>query len=240
MAKLFNKMTVLLAFTAVLVFYSDIAFTQEEKEESCETCGKIELAPVYVHVDVLKSGKTTASLDMGGLTASAAYLLFDGWGFCIKPSVLYVQKGNDSLFIGGLSLGHVTPITKKLSLTPGIGISYGDLRSRIDLPHIEAYDLKERFRSISPYLSLDATYRFNSCTRMCLMFQYAICRTHTIIGPFPAEKSNTKGPVYGVMLERDLNKKWSINLGGSYNTSLSHEKHGVRGYGVKLGIVRWF
>ena len=53
-------------------------------------------------------------------------------------------------------------------------------------------------------------------------------------------KSKPKGSNYGVMIEHDLNDRWSINLGGAYNTSLTKEKHGIRGYGGRLGCAYWF
>jgi hypothetical protein len=42
------------------------------------------------------------------------------------------------------------------------------------------------------------------------------------------------------MLETDINDCWSVNIGGAYNISLSHEKHGLRAYGGRLALAYWF
>jgi len=63
-------------------------------------------------------------------------------------------------------------------------------------------------------------------------------------GPFGSAsvrlKEHSSGSAFSAMIEQDLNKYWSVNLAGAYNNSMSKEKNGMRAYGVKLGIARWF
>ncbi len=72
------------------------------------------------------------------------------------------------------------------------------------------------------------------------MYQYVWSRTITRIKGFKDTKSSPKGSNYSVMIESDINEKWSVNLGAAYNTSLTKEKHGLRGYGVRWGFAYWF
>jgi outer membrane scaffolding protein for murein synthesis (MipA/OmpV family) len=100
--------------------------------------------------------------------------------------------------------------------------------------------LTEKFRSISPYLSIEGSYTFTKGWRVVGTIQYSYSRTHTIVKPLVDDKSHSEGFSYSAMIEHDLTQQWSVNLGGAYNLSLTKEKHGMRIWGFKLGIARWF
>ena len=148
-----------------------------------------------------------------------------------------------------------------LNFTPLVGINWGYLRSTFKYPHpmTDALGLaprvRERFRSQSPYVGFELSYTFRPTWRVVVSYQYAWSRTHTqlrLAGVDPANlpiglqksdtnsRSRSKGSNIAGMIEHDLNENWSVNLGAAYNNSLSKEKHGLRGWGVKLGVAYWF
>ena len=147
------------------------------------------------------------------------------------------------------------------SITPLVGCNWGYLRSTFKYPHPMtdalgiAPRVRERFRSQSPYVGFEASWTFRPTWRVVFCYQYAWSRTHTqlrLAGIDPADlpiglkkedtnsRSRTQGSNISGMIEHDLNDSWSVNLGAAYNNSLSKEKHGLRGWGVKLGVAYWF
>ncbi|MBS4167943.1 outer membrane beta-barrel protein [Parachlamydia sp. AcF125] len=205
--------------------------------------GKVDFGPAYVHIDVLNSNRTVKRMDLIAYKADASIIVKDGW--CVKPSVLYGANQGD-LFTASLGVGHCFPIGDKWVLTPAVGIGYSFTRTTFKMP-VQGYNFifKERFRSYSPYISMEATYRIRPDLRVSGQVQYSWSRTHTTIKQ-PAlnqrlkSKDHTSGPSYAAMLEYDLSEKVSINAGAAYNRSLSEEKHGIRGYGAKVGLAYWF
>ena len=210
-----------------------------------EICGKVDVGPAYIHVDVLESGKTVGRMDMGGVKSDATVVVWKG--LCLKPYILYgYQNKSRHLFSGGGGIGHYTPITDTISITPSIGCLYTEVKTNLTVhPENSPFplDVRERFRSVTPYLGMDITWCFCPTWRICAQYQYCWSRTHTkLTSDFFTKNSSSHswGPSYSLLLEKDLNNKWSVNVGAAYNISLSKEKHGIRGYGVKLAIAYWF
>jgi hypothetical protein len=228
-------------YALLAFFYVFIAsFSFLKQRISAEVCGKIDAGPTYVHIDVLESGKTIKRIDMGAIKGDSSILVWKG--LCLKPFFLYGCQGNSQVFSGGLGIGHYTPLNKKLSVTPSFGAVYTDFKTVIHLSPIPdlRLHLKERFRSIAPYLSFEASYCFLPGWRLVALYQYAWSRTRTTIKNLGSDKSHSYGPNYGLMIEHDFNANWSISLGGAYNISLTKEKHGLRAYGARIGIAYWF
>jgi hypothetical protein len=204
-----------------------------------DVCAKVDFAPAYVRVDVLESNETVKRMEMGAVRSDATITLIKDMGWVIKPTILYAN-GQGELLCTGVGIGHCTPITEWLMLTPSIGCLYTHLSTYIDIPTYGLKHQKEIFNSASPYLCLEATFTLRPGTRLCVSYQYAWSHTHTKIGKIVSSNSHADGPSYAAMLEYDIHEKWSLQLGAAYNISLSKEKHGLRGMGVKLGAARWF
>lgn len=204
-----------------------------------ECRGKVDVAPAYVHLDILEHGRTVKSMDMGAVKVDGNIMIYKGTGWVLKPSMLYAHGGGD-LFGASLGFGHCTPITEYITLTPSVGGTYTHVRTRIDIPFLEMKHLLEKFHSFSGYIALEATIKLYPGWRVCGSYQYAWSRSHTTIDPIFSGSSKAEGPNYGLMLEYDVADMWTLQLGGAYNISLSKEKHGLRGAGVKLGIAHWF
>lgn len=221
----------------VFAFVSSLLmFIKPSLEARCG--GKIDIGAAYVHLDILEHHKTVQTLNLPGVKADATIMIKDG--FCLKPSILYAS-GKGSLVTGGVGLGHCFPLfNNRLTLTPYGGCNFTSIHTTIDLPMFGLKHLKERFRSVSPYIALEAAYNITDRWRICGYVQYAWSRTHTIIKRVANDKSNSKGPNYAAMIEYDLTKKWSIHVGAAYNITLTREKHGIRGAGCKVGVARWF
>lgn len=211
--------------------------------------GKIDIGPIFAHVDVLDSGRTIKKLDMGGAKVNTTIMLKEGRGFCLKPDVLYAS-GHGELISGSIGFGHVTPLTKKLCITPSFGCTLTNLRTSVSvpvMPGLPNVHFKQRFRSVGPYICIEATYKIVEGLRIGGNVMYSWSHTHTRTRGRPGgtrvvrkDKGNSAGPTYAAMLEKDLSDKLSVNIGAMYNTSLDHQKHGIRGYGFKMGMAYWF
>lgn len=207
--------------------------------------GKFELAPTYIHVDVLESGHTRHRMDLPAIRGEATLMTEKTWGLCLKPVVLY-GANNGELFSGNIGLGHYTPLNDWFAVTPVVGYIYSNLHTNtiIEIPFLGDVKAKERFRSNSVFVSLEFTVKFSDTCRAGGAYQYSWSRSHTNItfaAPIPVLTSSdkTEGPSYSLYVEKDITPKWSVNLGAAYNIGLSHEKHGLRAYGAKLGIAYW-
>lgn len=200
----------------------------------CES-GRIDVGPVYVHLDVLQSGRTIDTLHMKGIKADGTITVWKG--IFVKPNFIWV--GSDgTLTAGAIGVGHYIPIHKKFLLMPHVGIAFSYLRTSIDAEMLNLFHLTEKFHSSSPYVALDFSYYFNEKWTLLGSFQYAWSRTRTIIDPLEInDKSHTQGPNYSLAIDYRFYKNWSVSLGAGYNITLSKEKHGLRAAGVKVGLA---
>lgn len=198
---------------------------------------RVDVGPAYANIDMLESGHTTRKLDLYAFKGDLSYRFYEG--FCIKPSLL-IANGKANLNSGSLGFGFCIPLSARLTLTPCVGFSITHFKSRINLPDFGLFDLREKFLSKGVYGSLDLTWTFADNWRLYAIYQYTWSYAKTTIRPLAKSKDHTEGPAYSLAIERDLNQNFSINLGATYNLSLSKEKHGLRGKGVKLGLVYWY
>jgi hypothetical protein len=201
--------------------------------------GKVELSPAYVHLDILESNDTIQIIDMPAVRFDALIVFCDGW--CVKPLVMY-GKNKAELTTAGVGIGHCIPFWECFYLTPSVGVTYTHLATELHVHHPVAGHLEfdEHFCSLAPYASVELTYAICSNMRVTGCFQWAWSRTHTKIKHVLNDKSNSSGPNYGLQFEYDFDKCWSINIGAGYNESLGKTKDGIRAWGGKVGIARWF
>lgn len=201
--------------------------------------GKVELSPAYVHLDILESNNTIQKIDMAAARFDALIIFCDGW--CVKPMIMY-GKNQAELTTASIGIGHCIPFWECFYLTPSVGFTYTNLTTTFHLHHPLAGHLEfhEQFRSTAPYACVELSYTICENMRVTGSFQWAWSRTHTKIKGLLDDKSNSSGPNVGLMYEYDLNKCWSVNIAGAYNESMGETKDGIRAWGGKLGIARWF
>lgn len=206
-----------------------------------EVKGKFDLSPAFIHLDILESGRTVKRMDMMGVRADFSYYLYKG--LYIKPTFLYGHGGaaKGGIFTGSLGLGCCLPVCEHLLISSSVGINYGHIWTKINVAALQLENLRENFKSWAPFIGCDFHYTFVPSWRICVGVQYAWSRTKTSIQHLVKnDKSDSKGFAYSALLEHDINDQWSWNVGAAYNLSLTKEKHGIRGTGIKAGIVRWF
>lgn len=206
-----------------------------------ETKGKLDIGPAFLHVDILESGRTVKRMDMWGVRADFSYFLYKG--LYIKPIVLYGNGGaaKGGLFSSSLGLGYYIPLQERLAIAPSFGVTYSHLWTKINFAPLQLKHLREKFKSWAPYVALDIYFNFKPSWRVCAGVQYAWSWTKTSIQRLiKDDKSHSEGFAYSILLEHDLSDQWSINFGAAYNLTLTKEKHGLRGTGIKAGVVRWF
>ena len=199
--------------------------------------GRIDIGPTLMDIDILESGKTIETLHMKGVKGDATLLLYEG--LCLKPGFIW-GEGHGHLTTGTLAVGYYIPINKQLRILPNVGVTWSYLDTRVDFEELGLSNLKERFRSSSPFIGIEICYSLTDKWSLMGIYQYAWSHTHTKIDPIVSNKSHSCGPNYALAVEYSLNKSWSATLGVGYNITLSKEKHGLRGKGAKLGIAYYF
>ena len=204
--------------------------------------GKFEIAPAFVHIDVLEKRNTVKKINMGAFRTEGNFMIGKNTGWVLKPMALYGKGDDGELTTASLGIGRCIPVGERFVFTPSLGATYTSLNTSFKFEHeiIGAIRVRESFHSISPYIGLEVNYRIRPNLRIGGSVQYAWSRSKTTLKHLFHVKGHSKGPNLSSLLEYDFNQYWSVNVGAAYNESLSHEKDGLRGYGAKLGIVRWF
>lgn len=200
--------------------------------------GKIDVGAAFIDVDVLESGKTVETLHMVGVKADLTVLFYKGW--FIEPNIIWAQ-GDGRLVAGTIGIGHYFPIGKRLTILPSVGWGFSHLHNEIDLPTpLGKMEFTRKFHSTSPYISLKVNYQLAEKFYVFGYVQYAWSSTKTTLVHLLSDKSHSEGPNYAVGVEYSVTPKWSITAGVAYNISLSHEKHGLRAKGAKIGVSYYF
>jgi hypothetical protein len=200
--------------------------------------GRLDVGPTVLSVDMLESGKTNETLNMQGVKGDLTLMVYKA--LAVKPSFL-VARGDGKLASGTIAMGAYLPV-KKCYFFPHIAVTWGYLQTHIDLDlgEIQFSHLKERFRSQTLSVGLEFSYCFAPKWTLMGVYQYAWSKTHTKIRSIGSDKSHSKGSNYSIGLEYSIDDKWAVTLGAGYNITLSKEKHGIRGKGVKLGLAYYF
>ncbi len=205
-----------------------------------DTKGKIEVAPSYIHIDIIQASDTVQTLDLIAVRAEAAYVMWKG--LYLKPLAMYGKGKHAEFSTAGINLGSCIPLCDKFTLAPSIGINYSNLNATVflDFGELGTFKLHENFEGWAPYISLELVYCIQTDLRLSFSGQYAWSRSETTVKNFFTDTSDAQGPAYALMLEYDFNPCWSVNIAGAYNESFSKQKNGIRGRGTKVGLVRWF
>lgn len=199
--------------------------------------GRVDIGPALINLDVLQSGKTIESRTLAAIRGDATVIITDG--LFVKPSfTLGTRKAK--LATGSLALGYCIPIQEKLMLMPQFGYTWTYLHIDIDIDLLGLSGVRERFRSRGPFVGFDFTYKLTDCLTLMGGYQYIWSRTHTVIKKITDDISHSSGPYYTLGLEYRITPQWSFSIGAGYNISLSREKHGLRGKGLKAGIGYYF
>ena len=225
----------------LLLCFSFLFFLKSQTVSASSICeGRVDVGPVYVHMDILEFGKTVRHLDMAGVRLDSTIAIYKR--FCVKPTFTYAGN-NGNLYNAGLAVGHFVPITKQLCITPYVGYAYTYVNSTFSFynPFLaDKLHFKTSFHSYAPNIGLDVHYKFMDCWRICGTIQYAWSRTLNRIRNIQTYHTRSRGPSVALSLERDIGEHWTVNIAGAYNSSLTREKHGLRLYGFKFGVARWF
>ena len=204
--------------------------------------GKVDIGATYLDIDYLNSGNTIKRDHLAGVKADATVQIIGG--FLAKASGIWGKSDDGKLASAAFALGHYFPVAPGLAVIPSLGVNFSYLTTLIDLELSDApivlEDLRERFRSVSPYLGLDVCYTFFKKWTFLFGYQYAWSYTHTKISNLVSDSSHCFGSNYTVGIEYSICKNLAVNFGVGYNVSLTKEKHGIRGKGCKLGIACYF
>ena len=218
----------------LLIAASLMADCETEAPSTCR--GKIDVAPTYLKIDSVESGKTVDTHQMRGVRVGLDYFL---WKALLFRGTGILAWGDARFQTYTAGIGACLPY-KQFYFTPSAGVTYSQFSADIDFPELELKNLKQKFRSLGPYIGLDIQWCFISGWRIAGGFMWSWSHTHSSVKPLFKGKDNSRGPTWSALLEKDLSPKWSINIGAAYNRSLNHEKHGIKGQGVKLGLTYWF
>lgn len=222
----------------IICFFSVIFCIHHFAFAECH--GKADVGPAFVSLDIIESGRTIETIDMVGARADATILVWKG--FCLKPTVtLAKNRGDGRLATGGIGIGHYIPVNDQICVLPSVGIIFTEIKTHVDFDlGLGKMRFKEKFRSKSPYVGLEVSYTLCNCWKFTAVAQYAWSRTYTKIDPILFAKDHSNGPNFGLLIDYMINDSWSVNVGAGYNSSLSKEKHGIRGKGAKAALAYWF
>lgn len=222
-----------------LVFFGLVS--QKGHADCCR--GKVDVGPTWIRIDVLQSGKTVDTIDMGAIKVDSTIVMAQG--FCFKPGLM-VGHGDGDIATASLGLGYYIPVgyffpsCEGLTIIPGGGLAYSYFKMHVDYGFPDNSKLKQIFRSYSPFIGIEVCYRITEKLTLLGMAQYAWAKTRTTIERIGSENSHSEGPNYSLGVDYSFNENWSVTAGGGYNISLSKEKHGLRAMGAKLGIAYYF
>lgn len=203
-------------------------------------CAKVDIGPAYVHMDVLESGVTVHHMDMAAVRLDATFV-FCG-GFTFKP-MLMAARGEGELYTASAALGYSVPLATWFAMTPQAGIGYSYLNTKFERNIFGLSLLTEHtYKSYSPFAGIDLIFILGSGWRAGGSILYAWANTRTDLTELGQKniRSESQGFAYAASIEKDITDNLSISLSGGYNNTLSKEKHGLRGYGAKLGLAYWF
>jgi hypothetical protein len=183
---------------------------------------------------------------MGGARFDATVQVIDGWPILFRPNAFFAL-GDGNIYSGTLGVGVYVPTWWDwLTFIPSNGVTYSHLHTYVDLlvdtpfGSISIPNQKEKFESTSYFLSLDTVIKFNEQNYFTFITQYAWSRTHTTVGNLVYAKGRSDGINIAAVYDYYMTKNWVISAAGAYNKSLSHEKHGIKAFGAKLGISYYF
>lgn len=216
-----------------------LALSSQQLEAKC--LGKVEVAPAFVHIDVIESKNTIRRLDMPGVRLDLSYVTEKGW--LVKPTLLYARESGGELITTGVGFGRCIPYKECWVFNPTVGINYTNLGTSVYIDLGAPIKFRERFEGHAPYAGLEVIYKISPRSRIGATFQYAWSRSKTHVKSAVAKlktKDDAEGASYALMYEYDLNQCWSVNIGGAYNESYGKDKSGIRAHGGKVGLVRWF
>lgn len=221
----------------LLTLFLLLSFTQA----MAEIKGRADLGAVYAEVDILESGKTIETLHMKGAKFDSTIVLYQG--YTVKASALWCEE-HGGLTSGTLAVGYMVPIGQRWKFLPNVGMNWSYLHTTVEFKdfglQLGRTHFKERFRSDTPFIGLDIGFAITDDLTLIAMYQYGWARTHTKIRTIASQKSHSCGPNYALALDYSIAEHWSLSLAGSYNITLSKEKHGLRGKGLKLGVAYYF
>lgn len=197
--------------------------------------GRIGVGGILTHVDFYDLGRIIKKVNLKGFRADGIYMLWGG--VCIKPSLM-MAWGEGRLLNGGISIGHFLPLTKKLLLLPNIGYMYSNHTTTVGFLNLMNFDVKIKMHS--PYIGLDAIFFASKCWRIMGCVQYSWCKMHMDFIKLHKVQRNSRGPNWGILIERSITKNWTVNCGGGVNISLSREKNGFKSRAITIGAAYTF
>jgi hypothetical protein len=196
--------------------------------------GKVELAPTYIHLDVLRNNNTAKTLELPAVKADGTFILYKG--FCLKASGL-VASNDGELANASLGFGQIIPVGERIYLTPQAGVGYTYMNTSMTYYGV-AFD--ETLYAVAPYIGLDTSYKITDAIRVATNVQYSWSTSKTTFNHFlPEQKGYSQGFSVGGMFEYDVTDSFSMNIGGAYNASMDKAKNGLRGFGFKYGFSYW-
>lgn len=207
--------------------------------------GKVDVGATAIEAQVLLNGKKVETETFHGVNTTATIAPFYGAcgkdslvdGLVVKPRALGATHNEDYIWNTAFGVGYYIPVGD-FSVTPLIGEFYGEISTHA--PEVAfGPDVHQHSKFYGTYIGVDLSYTL--CDWMfSISYQYAWTHnktTYGLPGPFSGPfHEHTSGSSIAGQIDYYLNDNWSINLAAGYNESLTHEKHGLKIYGLRLGM----
>ncbi len=205
--------------------------------------GRADVSFLGMSISHLIDNKTANKSNVYGSRVDATIVPFEGYGIAFKPMALYAT-GDGDLLQGGIQIAHYTPINDCITLVPGIGYTYSDLRSKIkiQLPNVGPFTFNQKVDSNIIFCACDVYYKIDEQWMLTGVFQYGWARSHSkihsmdVFGTNIVEEGSSDGPSFAGIVDYYITKSWSISTAVGYSKTLSKERHGLKALGYKVGL----
>lgn len=202
--------------------------------QTAQGAGKLDVGIVQLDVDIVSFGQVTQNLKMRGVSGSGVFQLYKAW--ILKPGFA-LAEGDGSYYGANLATGLYLPLNDQWAITPGIGGSWSQTHSLVDLTFpIPLTNANQDMNTLSSLLEVGVVWTPQPCLSFQGAVQWAWVQTKTSLPPILIDnKTESSGFNYLGQVEYFISERHSVNAGAAWYSSRSRESHGSDVLGVRLG-----
>lgn len=198
-----------------------------------EIRGKVDVGYADIMIHLHDANLPKKRIPMQGFSLNSTLVVWKG--LCLKPHIISGSGREGHLLNLSLGAGCYIPFGS-FCVLPSVGITRGYLRGFIDLPQVGLENIKQRFKTWTPYVGVDVSYTISEKWSVCMMVQYGWATTHFTISRIISQKTHTSGFNLVGQIDYYFTSNWSANFAIAKNESWEDAKVGIVGYGGRLGL----
>lgn len=204
--------------------------------------GKFDFGAAFLEADIRTQGKVVHTASFTGISAGGTVCVADlisfsplCQGVAVKPRLL-AALGDHHIWNIGVGLGYIVPI-RSVVFVPNVGVTYGELGTKF---MTLLGDTQVRYKSLSPYVGIDASICFWQCWQITVAVEYAWPRTETFFSDISLGTVESTGWNGAFQLDYYVTESWSILGSFAFSDSRDKEANGMSIQGGRLGVGYFF